>query len=108
MQLATASKGNINHLQKIQNRALRFIYNIKWDDFVTNDALHRRAKVPTIKERLSKLQDKCQSRLIEYHFEDKITPSYRFSDYIIPDPPIFDNKRDIRNCFLNHGYSLPT
>ena len=30
-------------LQIVQNKALRWIYNIRWDDFVTNASLHERA-----------------------------------------------------------------
>lgn len=47
------SKTQIEFLQRIQNKALRFIYNVKWDDFITNEDLHRRAQIPRIEEVLN-------------------------------------------------------
>lgn len=43
---------NINLLQIIQNKALRFIYNVKYPDIVSNEELHNRANLVTIKELL--------------------------------------------------------
>lgn len=43
---------NLNSLQIIQNKALRFIYDIKYPDIVRNEELHNRANLPAIKELL--------------------------------------------------------
>ena len=50
--ISAMSKTQIEKLQKIQNRALRFMYNIKWYDLVTTEELHRRADIPRIEELL--------------------------------------------------------
>jgi len=46
---------HLNKLQVFQNKMLRLIFNTKWDDFITNDSLHRRANLPTVREFLLKL-----------------------------------------------------
>lgn len=51
-------KTNIKKLQIIQNNAMRFIYNIKYTDRITNAELHRRAELPTIN---SLLHDRAQT-----------------------------------------------
>lgn len=48
--LNTVSKTRMKDLQTIQNKALRFIYNIKYTDYITNEELHRRAELPTIEQ----------------------------------------------------------
>lgn len=39
------SKTNIKQMQIIQNKALRFIYGIRYPDIVTNEELHQRAEI---------------------------------------------------------------
>lgn len=51
--LHAMSTTNIYELQKIQNKALRFIFNIKYTEMISNEELHERAKLPTIKELLN-------------------------------------------------------
>lgn len=46
-------KSNIYELQKIQNKALRFIYNVRYPDLITNTELHERAGIQTIEELLN-------------------------------------------------------
>lgn len=41
-------KSNIRKLQVIQNKALRFCYDVRHTDRITNAALHDKAKLPTI------------------------------------------------------------
>ena len=54
---ATASDTQTNKLQIIQNKALRFIYNIHWQDHVTNNSLHHRSKLAPVKDRLVYLRN---------------------------------------------------
>lgn len=46
--LHTLSRSAISKLQKVQNRALRFITNTHWYDFITSQTLHERCNIPTI------------------------------------------------------------
>ena len=43
--LSLAARTNIRKLQVVQNRALRWIFDIRWDDFVRTSSLHERASV---------------------------------------------------------------
>lgn len=43
---------NMYELQKIQNQALRYIYNVRYPEIVTIDELHERSGIPRIKELL--------------------------------------------------------
>lgn len=43
---------NLQLLQVIQNKALRFIFDIKYPDMVSNEELHNRANLPAIKDLL--------------------------------------------------------
>ena len=38
--LHLACKTNMLKLQAVQNKALRFVYGVKWDDFITSKSLH--------------------------------------------------------------------
>ena len=86
--LPTASDYQKNKLQIVQNKALRFIYNIHWSDFVTNEQLHNRAKIPRISERLNKLREKAINKLKDLINVEERAPYYSLSDYIIEDDPI--------------------
>lgn len=46
-------KSNINSLQVIQNKALRFIYNVKYPEIIGSDELHNQANLPKIKDLLT-------------------------------------------------------
>lgn len=58
-------KSVIQELQIIQNKALRFIYNIRYPEIITNDELHIRAGLKTIqdllKERATSTWNKVES-----------------------------------------------
>lgn len=59
------SKTQIESLQKIQNKALRFIYNIKWYEFKTNEELHRRAEFPRIEEILKQRAEDIWNKITD-------------------------------------------
>ena len=68
-------------LQNIQNKALRWILNIKWDDFINNQIIHDETNMPTLNTYLDFLAEKQITKLIDlnyYQLEvlDNITPDY--------------------------------
>ena len=65
-------------LQRIQNSALRFIYNYKPTDFVPSEHMHRIAKLDPINVRLSKLSRNALFKMKEQWFPQDNEP---------PDPP---------------------
>ena len=46
--LSLSAHTNRLKLQRIQNKALRFIHNTKWDDFKTNETLHNDTRRPPL------------------------------------------------------------
>ena len=98
--LPHASNTNINKLQIIQNKALRFIYNTHWSDFTTNNSLHNRAKLETVKDRLFKLSNKSLERIkdtvLDEHGGNAI---YVYSEYIIEEEPFFQPAGKLRNLY---------
>ena len=83
-------------MQRIQNKALRFVYNTRWDDFITNIELQNRAKITSIDERLKHLKDKSATKFKENHLtEETKTTVYKFSDYEITGEPIFAQQNTI-------------
>ena len=106
--LSTTSKTDIQKLQKVQNRALRFIFDTQWDDFIPNTTLHRRAKIPSMHDRLANLTKKFITKLKDVHFQDRLEPIYKYDNtYNIIDPPYFDDKRDVKACLQQFGYNPP-
>ena len=83
--LADSSDNQINRLQVVQNKALRFTYDVKWYERITNVALHQRANVPYIKDRLSTLQQSTVFEKLQETYVDKelFLPSYKYSDFTI-------------------------
>ena len=99
-QLYLNSATNIHLLQKIQNRALRFTYNVSWSDFTSTATLHKRAKLPTIKDRLHTLKTKAIQHLHDNHVEENnYEPYYKYDEYSIQTPPHNQKKFEIRNSF---------
>jgi hypothetical protein len=52
-----------NKLQLFQNKILRMIHNIHWNDFKSTDEIHDLSKVPLICNFISKLTDKFYSKI---------------------------------------------
>ena len=61
--LTLSAKTNIHTLQVIQNMALRFVYNVRWDSFVSNSHLHERADVLPLNQEWRRLVCKQLDRL---------------------------------------------
>ena len=107
-QLAWSSKKSKKALQTVQNKALRFIYNTKWHDFITNQELHRRANIMSIDERLNKLKDKAIQHLNAHFIEDINMPTYKYSDFTIESEPFNNKPRDVRKNLSNFNSGLFT
>ena len=50
--LHLASKHLMLKLQAVQNQALRWVYNIKWDDFIANKRIHKKYNIRTVNQEL--------------------------------------------------------
>ena len=59
------SNRSISRLQKVQNSALRFALNTRWDDFRTSESLHEEASIPAINIRLADLASSVWQRMAE-------------------------------------------
>ena len=68
----------ISKLQKVQNKALRFIYNYEITDYVPSQFMHLQANLDPLNVRLSKLSRKALYKMREHFFPSEDEP---------PDPP---------------------
>jgi hypothetical protein len=60
---SNAAKCHLSKLQLFQNKLLRMILNIKWDDFRTTLSLHDQASIPCISDFINKLTTNFYQRL---------------------------------------------
>lgn len=67
--LYSLSKSNIKKLQILQNKELRYIYDIKYTDHITNEELHKRANLETINVLLYNRTKKLWNKLHEMRME---------------------------------------
>ena len=98
LQLHNSRAKYLNKLQLIQNKALRFIYNVKLSDRVRVEDLHNRAKLDPINLRLSKLARKSSYRAKELYFENDfpflfILKLEEFTDFAIGTTPSLKPKK---------------
>ena len=86
-----ASQTNRNSHQRVQNVALRFITNTKWDDFKTSESLHHIANIKPLNQHKHKLHSRHLARLHarHEHLIRHITPRPHRTDYLsaAPSPP---------------------
>ena len=75
----TASNSNVEILQRFQSKTLRFLINAPW--YVTNEAIHRDLKIPTVKEEITKCSNRYIKRVNE-HQNPLITKLLNTSDQI--------------------------
>ncbi|CAG9804526.1 unnamed protein product [Chironomus riparius] len=57
-----AAKCHINKLQLFQNKILRMILDIHWDDFKSNKDIHDSANIPLIKDYIDKITNNFYSK----------------------------------------------
>ena len=65
--LSLTANTNFKNLQKIQNRALRWIHNITWQDFRTSLSLHEQSNIPSLNTYHRHLIDRQLESFTEYH-----------------------------------------
>ena len=95
IQLYNSPNIHLSKLQKVQNQALRFVYDVKPMDFITNESLHLRAKIDSINVRLSKLSRKSIFNMKDLFFPPEDEPPdlpyiklSSYSDFYNQEPPI--------------------
>ncbi|KAG0724360.1 hypothetical protein GWK47_005185 [Chionoecetes opilio] len=67
--LHALSKNSISKLQRVQNAAIRFVVNHKWEDFVTMELLHGAVDLPAVNVRLHHLASQVWLRMQEEDWE---------------------------------------
>ena len=111
------NSGTINKstLQKLQNKALRFILNIKLNDRIRSETMHERAKLDPINVRLAKLARrmlyKMKALYVDADEDLELAPYARLAidlnlenlpDPHNPPPPSIYNS--VRDAIFNDGY----
>ena len=113
LQILNSGITNIKKLQGIQNKALRYIHNIKLSDKVKNEKLHQLSKIDPINIRISKLSRKFCHKLRELYFPEEgdisntIYKLSYLSEYTIENNPIKSKKPSVsqsinENIIINH------
>ena len=75
----TASNSNIEIFQRFQSKTLRSLIDAPW--YVTNEAIHRNLKIPTVKEEIIKCSNRYIIR-VNNHRNPLITKLLNTSDQI--------------------------
>ena len=101
---ATTSPTQMHKLQIIQNKALRFVYNTKYQEHTTNDTLHHRAKLAPVRDRLTFLRRKEIDRL-NFLLNDDMGANvvYKFSDFTIEEEPYKAKSNKLLNIYMRLG-----
>ena len=92
-ELNSSGIGNKLSLQRIQNKALRLILNIKLSDRIRSEEMHQRAKLEPINIRLAKLSCKLLYRMKELYLNPdqdlELAPFFKLLvDYEVEGDPI--------------------
>lgn len=103
--LYQANKTNISKLQKIQNKALRFINSTKLSDQISSISLHKRYKLDPINVRLFNLGHKVLYKMRDLYLPSETTPKLKpFNkldiEYEITEEPIHESKESQLNTII--------
>ena len=117
--LNTASIFGMVSLQKVLNRGLRFVYNVKWQDMTTSKSLHLKAKISpinvTIHNRAVQVWEKIKNGIaadietfrtitsLDYNKPNSWFPSSYTRAQKAEPPPIF-TRRDTHSRRINNYY----
>lgn len=111
LELYKSSKTSLSKLQKIQNKALRFISNVSLKDRKTSKSLHIKHKIDPINIRLSKLACKTLYKIKHQYFSNtndnnfeppysKLSPKYNLSQ-----TPIKNKSQSVFQYIDNHIFN---
>lgn len=67
------SRRAISHLQKVQNAALRFAFDTRWDDFITTESLHEASSLPALNIRLHPMATQVWQRMEDEGWEQYLS-----------------------------------
>ena len=108
-QLAKSGTTNIKTLQKIQNRATRYITNTKLSDRISSETLHTQLKLDPINIRLEKLSykslNKIKNLLLTPNEDQDILIYYKHSQFEITRTPHSEKQDTIAQRILNNIYT---
>lgn len=97
--LANSGVTSVEKLQRVQNKACRFITNTKLLDRVPSSSLHNKLKLDPLNIRLQKLSYKTLNKINKYflsnNINDKINIRYKFSSFEITRDPHFQKSPTI-------------
>ena len=85
------NKTNMMKLQRVQNKSLRFVANVKLSDKKKSKDIHEALKIESINVRLNRLSNKLLNKMKDnYMYKRNNAPviNYKFSDYEITSEPI--------------------
>ena len=78
---------------------MKFIYNTKWDDFISNESLHRRAKLQPINDRLNDLRTKLIDKM-KFKYIDEIHNIFnKYSEYLLEEAPYKEPKTTVKELY---------
>ena len=102
-QVLSSGPAKISTLQKVQNRACRFINNVTLMDKCKTSALHEYTKLDPINIRLLKLSHKSLLKMkMKYITPEEDSPIYKLDDYSINTISQFPKKENIYQRMNNN------
>ena len=107
IQIHNSLKTYKSMIQKIQNKALRWVYNINLNERITTSSIHEKAKIDPINVRLAKLTVKQLYKMREAFFEDQ-SPEISYlktvtlTDYFNQNDPIKPKKESLASKINSH------
>ena len=92
-------------MQKLQNRALRFIKGVKLSDRVNMENLHKELNIDPMNVRLDRLTNKSLNKMKEMYYLPKNQQRevmYKYSDYALTEPPIRLRRKSLAERIDKH------
>ena len=89
LELYNTSKTNMKKLQAVQNRALRFITGVAWNDFISSETLHNRLTLDPLNIRLYHLAYKTKFKMRDVYLNRDFIPYHKLiSDFTFTTQPL--------------------
>ena len=110
LEVHSASLSLLRKLQVVQNKALRFITNTTWRDFVSSEALHLRLKLDPMNIRLFSLAYKTQFKMRDMYYLSNDPPYMPYhkliKDYTLSGPTYRQRGPSLLEILETEIYSL--